>query len=223
MPTPSEPSSTDLALYGRSSSHYTRLVRVFAEEAGLALPLIPIHDLRDQDAAAYGGHPALKLPVLAEGEARVFGAETICRRLRTLAAAPDRLILPEHLADPDLANAQEVIWSAMQAQVQLAFGIEVARLPADNVYFAKARTGLQGSLDWLGDRWPGLEARLPPRAVSLIEASLFCLIEHLAFRPMAAWNLPQTLGDFAAAFGARDSARATPYGFDLRPRQASEQ
>jgi hypothetical protein len=40
-------------------------------------------------------------------------------------------------------NAQELLWYSMAAQVQLAIGTMVARLPADSVFFVK-QSGRRG-------------------------------------------------------------------------------
>lgn len=203
-------SSPGWRLHGRKASHYTRLARIFAFEAGVELELAPVPDMTRLHAESYGGHPALKLPLLWIGEEPVFGAENICRRLA--AAAPAlRVVWPEAVADGELRNAQELVWHAMQAQVQLVFGVEIADLPADNLYFAKARLGLEGALSWLEARLPGALERLPPGDISMLEASLFCLVTHLGFRRTVELSATPGLVACADAFGARASAQATPY------------
>jgi glutathione S-transferase len=201
-------------LFGRSSSHYTRLVRIFAHEAGVEMAFRPVYDLASREPQDYGGHPALKLPSLVLNGEPLFGALNICRAL--IAAGGDRVSAawPEPSDPPLLQNANELAQHAMGAQVQLAFGLEVARLPADNVYFLKARQGLEGALSWLEDRWPQIEARTAPDQLSYLEASLFCLLEHTAFRRTAQPSGWPRLAAFAEAFGRRPSAQATPYGFD---------
>jgi hypothetical protein len=42
-------------LYGRSSSHFTRIPRIFAVELEVALDFHPIHDLMSEDPAVFGG------------------------------------------------------------------------------------------------------------------------------------------------------------------------
>ena len=49
-------------IVGRSSSHFTRLVRLFALELGVAYEFAPVYDLSSLDARDYAGNPALKLP-----------------------------------------------------------------------------------------------------------------------------------------------------------------
>jgi hypothetical protein len=48
----------------------------------------------------------------------------------------------------------------------------------------------------------------------VFEVSLFCLVEHLAFRPSVALDEYPALRAFAGAYGARDCARRTVYRFD---------
>lgn len=202
---------------GRSSSHFTRLVRVFAQELGVACEFAPVYDLASLDARDYAGNPALKLPVLTKDGATVFGAENICRVLAEAAPAQRRIVWPEDMHDLQTRNAQELVWHAMQAQVQLGFGTQIAQLPADSIYFAKAAAGLRNALEWLDKKLPSVIATLPPRDLSLLEASLFCLLEHLAFRatvPLAPYG---RLTAFAEQFGQRASARNTAYCFDVPP------
>lgn len=202
---------------GRSSSHFTRLVRVFAEELGVACEFVPVYDLASLDPRDYAGNPALKLPVLTQGDATVFGAENICHVLAESAPEPRRIVWPEDVRDMQARNAQELVWHAMQAQVQLGFGTQIAKLPADSVYFVKAAAGLHNALEWLDDRVRPVVDALPPRDLSMLEASLFCLIEHLAFRPTIPLAPYGRLTAFAREFGKRASAGNTAYRFDVPP------
>lgn len=47
---------------GRSRSHFTRLVRVFERELGVACEFAPVHDRASLDARDYAGNSALKRP-----------------------------------------------------------------------------------------------------------------------------------------------------------------
>lgn len=204
-------------IVGRSSSHFTRLVRVFAAELGVTCEFVPVYDLSSLDMSDYAGNPALKLPVLRMGEVAVFGAENICRVLAESASERHRVFWPEDMHDVQARNAQELVWHAMQAQVQLGFGTQIAKLPADSIYFAKAAAGLRNALAWLDERVPAVIDALPPRDISMLEASLFCLVEHLAFRATISLVPYERLTAFAHAFGKRDSAQQTPYLFDTPP------
>lgn len=202
-------------LVGRSSSHYTRLARMFAEELGIAYAFEPVHDLASRDPADYAGNPALKLPVLVLPEGPVFGAENICRTLAARAGAPRRIVWTEQLPDLRARNAQELVWHGMGAQVQLVFGMQVARLPSENVYFAKAADGFRNALAWLDANLESVVHALPPRDLSLLETSLFCLLEHLAFRDTLPLDPYRHLAAFAAAWRQRPAAQRTAYAFDL--------
>jgi glutathione S-transferase len=206
-----------IRLYGRSGSHFTRVAAMFAWELGVAVDRVVVRDLATLDPAAYGDNPALKIPTLAVGAARLFGAENICRRLVELAGRRDdpRVLLCEHLRDDLHRSAQELVWHAMAAQVQLVVGVRFSKLPTDNVLFAKGQAGLLGALGWLDAHVEDVLATLPAdRALSLLEVSLFCLVEHVAFRPMVPTGGLSRLRGFAVAYGARESARRTPYGLD---------
>lgn len=204
-------------IVGRSSSHFTRLARVFAKELGVACEFAPVYDLSSLDTRDYAGNPALKLPVLRMGEVTIFGAENICRALADAAPEPRRIVWPEAVRDVQARNAQELVWHAMQAQVQLGFGMQIAKLPADSIYFAKAAAGMRNALAWLDERVQAVIDALPPRDISMLEASLFCLVEHLGFRATISLAPYEHLTAFAHAFGKRASAQQTPYLFDTPP------
>ncbi len=210
--------TTHLKLTGRSASHFTRVARMIAHVLAVPVEFEVIHDLMGLDPAPYGGHPALKLPTLHVAGAPVFGTDHICRTLAALAgrATDPRVVLGSD--DALVRNAQELVWHAMAAQVQLVVGVQIAKLPADNPFFAKAAAGLRGALAWLETHHDELDAALPtPRDVSLYEVTLFCLLEHLAFRPTVALDGLPRLRAFAAAYATRPSAIATRFQFDPKP------
>lgn len=208
---------SSVCIVGRSSSHFTRLVRLFALEMGMACEFAPVYDLSSLDARNYAGNPALKLPVLRMDEVAIFGAENICRTLAEHALEPRSIVWTEDLSSVQARNAQELVWHAMQAQVQLAFGTQIAKLPVDSIYFVKADTGMQNTLEWLDERVLDVIDELPPHDVSMLEASLFCVLEHLEFRATVSLTSYEHLLAFARAFGERPSAKQTPYAFDLPP------
>jgi hypothetical protein len=106
----------------------------------------------------------------------------------------------------------------MSAQVQLVFGTLVAQLPADNIYFSKAATGFEGALRWLDAHLAEVLRALPsPRDLSLFEVSLFCLVDHLVFRPTVDLKPYASLRAFAQEFSKHPSARRTPYKYDTPP------
>lgn len=199
-------------LYGRSGSHFTRVVRMAAHEAGLALEFTPVPALTDLAPEPYGGHPGLKLPTLVIDDIPVFGTENICDALLSDARCDPPIVVAADLRLPH-RNAQELVWQAMQTQVLLVFGLQIAELSPDNIFFVKARRSLTGTLDWLELRVTELLWSLPPRRTSLWEISLFCLLEHITYRRTLA-GVPPALQAFQAAFRERSSAVLTPYGAD---------
>lgn len=205
-------------IVGRSSSHFTRVTRFVAHELGVPFEFVPILDITQLDASAFGENPALKMPTLHRAGSTVFGTENICRALAELSDGTVSIVWPEALKSDLSRNAQELVWHGMAAQVQLSMGTLVAKLPADNVYFRKARVGFEGALGWLDRNLAAALSALPPeRNVSLFEVSLFCLIEHLPFRGTLPVDGYPALVEFARAFGKRPSAERTPYAFDKPP------
>lgn len=205
----------DIQIIGRSSSHFTRVTRIFALELGVEHALAPVFDITSTDSGVFAGNPALKIPTLRRGDALLFGAENICRALAELAPGRKRIVWPEQLGGGLSRNAQELLWHSMAAQVQLAIGTGVAKLPADNVFFVKIRAGFEGALRWLEANLDAALAAMPAsRDLSLFETALFCLVEHLSFRATVSAEPYLKLRAFAARFGERESARRTPYRFD---------
>ncbi len=210
---------TSIQIVGRRSSLFTRLALIFAEELQVPYTLVPIYDMKAVDPTIYAGNPALKLPILRHGDSLLFGTQNICRALAERATESRcRIVWPEDLRDDSTRNAQELVWHCMSAQVQLVMGTVVGELPADNVFFKKARTGIVNSLHWLDSNIDRLIAMLPQdRHLSTFEASLFCLVEHLSWRQTMVIDEHRHLNEFAKRFAERSSAQRTMYQFDTPP------
>jgi glutathione S-transferase len=205
-------------LVGRSSSHFTRVAALYARELGVVVEPVVVTNLKSLEAHDYGGHPALKLPTLVIGSSALYGTENICRRLAEIAGRGDdaTLVWPCQLRSNLAHNAQELTWLAMSAQVQLIIG-SVDTPAADNLAFQKASTGLWGALTWLDHHIDDVVALLPAgRHLSLLEVSLLCLVEHLAFRPTVPLPPLPRLQQWAAVFGQRPAALHTAYRLDPR-------
>ena len=209
--------SKRMRIIGRSSSHFTRVTQIFALELGVAYELAPIYDITATDPAIFAGNPALKIPSLERAGGKLFGTENICRALAEAAPSPKRIVWPEHLTTDLSRNANELLWHSMAAQVQLAIGTLVVKLPADSPYFIKIRSGFEGALRWLDTNLDAALAALPPRDLSLFEVALFCLVEHLTFRGTLPADPYPNLLRFTRGFGERESARRTGYRFDAPP------
>lgn len=207
-------SGSRLRIIGRSGSHFTRAARIVAHELTVPVEFDELDDLMSVNVEDYGGHPALKIPTLQIGDFPLFGTDNICRKLAELAGRADdpRVVLSHQVTSDLVRSAQELVWHAMAVQVQLVIGVRVAKLPAENPFFAKARLGMVGSLRWLNERLDRVLAALPaPRDFSVFEVTLYCLIEHIVFRPMVPLDEFSRLRDFVAAFSARESAQRTPF------------
>ena len=106
-------------IVGRSSSHFTRVVRMFAEEACVPYEFQVVPSLVSQDVDSYGGNPGLRLPNLITRDGPVFGSLGSCRALASLAAAPTRMVWPEATSSRLAANALELSVQAMSTEVTL--------------------------------------------------------------------------------------------------------
>jgi glutathione S-transferase len=204
-------------IIGRSSSHFTRVPLIFAHELEVPFDFTPIYDLTQLGAEIYSGNPALKLPILRVNESVLFGSQNMCRALADRARISRRIAWPEALHDDLSRNAQELVMHCMNAQVQLVFGLMVAKLPADSIYFKKARAGFEGALGWLDSNLRSALGKLPPHDLSLFEVLLFCLIEHMRFRETLPLEPYPALVSFTDEFAQRRSAQQTPYRLDVPP------
>lgn len=209
---PAEP----VRLFGRSSSHYTRVAAIFALELGVPVVRETVADLASLEAARYGDNPALKIPTLRVGSSLLVGTENICRRLAELAPPPRRRVVwPEQLAADVARCAQELVWHGMATQVNVVLATLLGKLPPQNPFVEKLRTSLTGTLEWLDQHLASALAELPEgRDLSLLEVTLHCLVDHFTLRPTVDLGPYGRLRAFAEHFGARPSAELTPYRFD---------
>ena len=204
-----------MRLYGRSSSHFTRIVRIFAAEMEIPLEFVLIRDLMSQDPADYGDNPALKMPTLESPDGTWFGSLGICRELARHHELNLDVVWPDQLASALASNAQELVLQAMSTEVGIVMG-KSSGVPADNTHQSKLRASLLGTLQWLEDHAGTAIATLPhERDLSYLEVSLFCLVEHLDSREVVPTEPYPTLRAFAERFALRSSAKATPYKFDF--------
>ena len=204
-------------LYGRSSSHFTRITRIFAAELEVELDFQLIRDLMSTDPHDYGGHPAMKMPTLVTEVGSWFGSLPICRELAHCSDLNLDITWPENLHRPVASNAQELVLTAMSTEIGLIMGMATG-VAADNAHQVKLRASLLGAMEWLEvNASRAIETLSPERDLSFLEVSLFCLVEHLEFREVLALDAYPVLGAYAKRFGGRSSARATTFKFDFLP------
>lgn len=203
-----------MILVGRSSSHFTRLARLFAAELGIDLTLQVVPSLMSLDSADYGGNPALRMPTLRTPEGDWYGSSSICRELERRSTRGLRIVWPETAASPLLANAQELTTQAMSTEVSLVMS-RAAGTDSSNPHQAKLEASLENLMAWLEANVDAAIEALPhERDLSYLEASLFCLLEHLEFRQVMSLAAFPRLWAFRDRFGARPSASLTAFRFD---------
>lgn len=203
---------TTIALVGRSSSHFTRVARMFALDLGVAHAFRPVRDLTSVDRDDYAGNPALKIPILVDERGPLFGTENICRELVRRSGRASDVVLRGDANDRLVANAEELTSHAMATEVSLVMAKAIgAAAPA------KAVRSLESTLGWLDENVDALLAALPAaRTLSFVEVGLYCLVTHLPWREVLDVSPWTRLGAFAARFGERESARSTAYRFDAK-------
>lgn len=186
-----------MQLFGRSSSHFTRIARIFAAELEVAYDFRIVRELMSHDPDEFGGNPALKLPTLHTEEGNWFGSLSICRELARHSSIGLNILWPEHLHLAVMANAQEMTLQAMATEVGLIMG-GASGVAADNPRQAKLRRSLLGTMEWLEQNASAaLAALAADRDLSYLEVSLFCLLEHLQFREIMSLDGCPALRAFA--------------------------
>jgi glutathione S-transferase len=208
--------TTPLTLIGRSSSHFTRVARIYCAELEIPHDFSPVFDIASTSQATFGENPALRVPALRTPEGTWFGTLNICRELARRSPVAGRLVWPEDLSDPLTANAQELVLDAMETEVTIIMG-RVAGLADDHALFTKPFARLRGTLGWLETHLEAALARLPERRLSYLEATAYAFTAHLEFRGIMPLDAFPKLVAFRAAFGARPCAERTPFHFDKPP------
>lgn len=205
---------SQLALVGRSSSHFTRVARMFALDLGVPHTFRPVFDLTSLDAVDYADNPALKIPVLVDEQGPLFGTENVCREL-VRRSGRGNVVLRGEVSDRVVANAEELIVHVMSSEVTLI----VAKMAGDaRLAPPKVTRSIENALRYLDEHVDAVLASLPAgRALSFCEVALFCVVTHLPFREVLDVTPWTRLGEFCRHFGERESARATEYRFDARP------
>ena len=205
---------TETRIVGREASHFTRVARIVAHELGVPIELSHVPDLTSLEPSGYAGHPGLKIPALVRGDEVLFGAENVCRRLSELAygRAP-KILWPEGVTSTIGRNAQELVLHAMSAEVTLVLAPGLGKVATHNPFVVKVTRGLSASLAWLDQHLDAVLGALPPGELSFLEVSLFCLVEHVAFRRTVPLDGFPQLAAFVSRFGERESAKATPYRY----------
>ncbi|MBZ4417237.1 glutathione S-transferase N-terminal domain-containing protein [Myxococcus sp. RHSTA-1-4] len=201
-------------IIGRSSSHFTRITRIFASEMRIGHSFQVLRDIMSSNPEDYGGNPALKIPSLRTPRGTWFGALNVCRELWRQSSPRPRVVWPEDLDQPVLANAQELVLQAMSTEVALIMS-RVGGAGDSSAHHAKMRTSLGNMMSWLDENASSALAALPPhRDLSFLEVSLFCLVTHLEFREVLPTAPYSELNRFCQRFSTRASASETPYRFD---------
>jgi glutathione S-transferase len=201
-------------IIGRSSSHFTRITRIFAAELRVDYSFRVVRDLLSTDPADYGGNPALKIPSLQTPQGVWFGAQNVCRELWRRSSSRPRVIWPEELDQPLLANTQELVLQAMSTEVSLIMA-KAGNASDSSPSQAKNRKALVNMVSWLEEHAPAALAALPPqRDLSFLEVSLFCLVTHLEFREVLPTAPYAALNRFCQQFSTRPSAAETTFRFD---------
>lgn len=201
-----------ISLVGRSSSHFTRVARIFAFELGVEHTFRPVLDLTTLDPTTYGGNPALKIPVLLDETGPLFGTENICRELALRSGRRPEVVLRGDVRDRVVVNVEELTLHAMSAEVSVI----MAKASGDGRGVPpKAMRSIENALDYLDENVEGVVAALPPeRTLSFVEVALFCAVTHLPFREVLDVSPWRRIDAFRARFVQRTSAQNTEYRFD---------
>lgn len=205
-----------LVLVARSSSHFSRIARIYAAELEVPCAFEPVFDINSTEAGAFADNPLLRVPSLRTPEGTWFGSQNVCRELARRSSRRARLVWPEDLLHPLGGNAQEVVTDAMATGVVIITA-RLAKASDDSPMLAKPFARFAGALDWLEANLDAALATQPSGDLSFLEVSAFCFLSHLGFRGLGTLDDRPRLRAFAERFGDRASARATPFRFDQPP------
>jgi glutathione S-transferase len=195
----------ELSILGRSSSHFTRTVRMVAQELEIAYAFRPLADLASRAVHDYALNPALKIPILETPEGPWYGALNCCRELARRAPHKPQILWPEQLHERLAANAQELVLQGMSTEVAL-----IMQGPTIDTA-SKAFESLTNCLGWLDAHWREVRTT----RLSFLDITTYCFFTHLSFRQVADVGPYRVLQAFCDDFGARASAQATAYRFDF--------
>jgi glutathione S-transferase len=199
-----------LTLVGRSSSHFTRTAQLFARELSVPYELRPVLDMTALEQGNYADNPALRVPILIDEQGPLYGTENICRELVRRSGRAALVVMRGDVSARLVANAEELILSAMSAEVSL-----ITAKAAATAVTPKLLRSIENSLSYLEQHLDDVLAALPAqRHLSFVEVTLFCLVRHLPFREIMSVDVWPRLLAFCERFGQRDSARSTEYRFD---------
>jgi glutathione S-transferase len=201
-----------LTLVARSSSHFSRITRIYAAELAVPYTFEPVFDITSTDPHAFGDNPLLRVPSLRTPEGTWFGSLNVCRELARRSAQRARLVWPEDLTEPLSANAQEVVLDAMGTGV-IVVTARVAAIPNDSPALVKPLARLHAAVAWLESNLGAAVATLPERKLSFLEVSAFCLLTHLGFRGLGTIDDRPSLRAFCESFGSGPSPHNTPYPY----------
>src|SRR5438067_2371141 len=111
------PSMSPMTLVGRSSSHFTRVTRIFALELSVPHTFRPVLDIATVDPTGYADNPALKIPILVDARGPLCCTENICREVVRRSGRGAEVVLRGDLPDRVVANAEELTLHVMSAEV----------------------------------------------------------------------------------------------------------
>jgi len=204
--------ASEVVVVGRSSSHFTRVTRIFALELGVPHAFRPVLDMTTLEPGNYADNPALKIPVLIDEHGHLFGTENICRELARRSGQRDRVVLRGEVTTRIVANAEELLLHAMGSSVAL---ITTAQAGPEWQPPPKVRPSLGNALAFLDTHAATVRAALPAeRLLSFFEVALYCQVRHLAFRNLVDVSGYKHLEAFCQELDQRPAALATSYRFD---------
>ena len=153
--------TSTIEIVGRSSSSFTRVVRIFAVALAVEHSFRPVMDLTSLDAAPYAGNPALKIPTLVTAEGPWFGSENICRELARRAGRRTEVVLRGDVDDRLVANFEELTVQAMTTEVAFV----MAKMSGGNAVPPKLIRSLESTLRWLDEHVDRALSLLPPQRI----------------------------------------------------------
>lgn len=162
-----------MRLFYTPRSHFSRKVRILLDAWSCRVELVDVGNVADADAAAFAGHPLMKVPTLVDDGVWVIDSDHIARYLTKAVDPQDRF---DVLADDvSTLNQRAVMNGIMSAEVEVILAARTGIDVHAHGRFHKLLQSMTNGLEWLDRRVDAL-----PTEPTYIGFHAVCLWDHLA-------------------------------------------
>ncbi len=174
-----------MKLYGTPLSHFTRKVRILLDLYSTEYEFIDIGNVAQNNEEAFQNNPLMKVPVLVDGDNKVFDSDNIAMYLvRKIDQSDKYNVLTREVMD---LNIRAIINGAMLEEVKVILARRTS-VPTDQyTFFKKSLDSISKSLVWLESH----ATSFTPQEPTYREFHLLCLWDHLNHYKLVPLNYPK--------------------------------